>query len=150
VVIIIYISFSVFNPTGIQNFKVLILKNVTLPAKNQFSLPPNVTIRRTTTLPLPLSHPNQKVLSLSLSNQLFGFISGSFGNATLRFLDSLLLSKDVKSLVEIRSSLTQLLKSESLSIIQSIAAESVHDKLLVLEFFVRAFALVGDLEVLYF
>jgi hypothetical protein len=61
-----------------------------------------------------------------------------------------LLSKDVKSLIEIRSSLTQLLKSESLSIIQSIAAESVHDKLLVLEFFVRAFALVGDLEVLYF
>ncbi|XP_045827202.1 protein DOUBLE-STRAND BREAK FORMATION [Trifolium pratense] len=70
----------------------------------------------------------------------------SFGNATLRFLDSLLVSKDVKSLVEIRSSLMQLLKSESLSIIQSIAAESVHDKLLVLEFFVRAFALVGDLE----
>ncbi|XP_039687247.1 protein DOUBLE-STRAND BREAK FORMATION isoform X2 [Medicago truncatula] len=70
----------------------------------------------------------------------------SFGDSTLRFLDSLLISKDVKSLVEIRSSLTQLLKSESLSIIHSITAETIHDKLLVLDFFVRAFALVGDLE----
>ncbi|RHN67747.1 hypothetical protein MtrunA17_Chr3g0106061 [Medicago truncatula] len=70
----------------------------------------------------------------------------SFGDSTLRFLDSLLVSKDVKSLVEIRSSLNQLLKSESLSIIQSITAESVHNKLIVLDFFVCAFAIVGDLE----
>ncbi|XP_004500310.1 protein DOUBLE-STRAND BREAK FORMATION [Cicer arietinum] len=70
----------------------------------------------------------------------------SFGDATLRFLESLLVSKDVKSSIEVRSSLTQLLKSESLSIIRSISAETVHDKLLVLEFFVHAFALVGDLE----
>ncbi|CAK8565998.1 unnamed protein product [Lathyrus sativus] len=70
----------------------------------------------------------------------------SFGESTLRFLDSLLVSKDVKSLIEIRSSLKQLLKSESMSIMHSIAAESVHDKLLVLDFFVHAFALVGDLE----
>ncbi|GAU27631.1 hypothetical protein TSUD_125770 [Trifolium subterraneum] len=89
-----------------------------------------------------MSHSVEQQLSL------FRYLiqSRSFGNATLRFLDSLLVSKDVKSLVEIRSSLTQLLKSESLSIIQSLAAESIHDKLLVLEFFVRAFALVGDLE----
>ncbi|KAL5077122.1 hypothetical protein RYX36_016106 [Vicia faba] len=70
----------------------------------------------------------------------------SFNEATLRFLDSLLVSKDVKSLIETRSSLKQLLKSESLSIIHSIAAESIHDKLVVLDFFVHAFALVGDLE----
>ncbi|WJX37199.1 hypothetical protein P8452_24984 [Trifolium repens] len=89
-----------------------------------------------------MSHSAEQQLSL------FRYLiqTRSFGNATLRFLDSLLLSKDVKSLVEIRSSLMQLLKSESLSIIQSIAAESVHDKLIVLEFFVHAFALVGDLE----
>jgi len=40
------------------------------------------------------------------------------------------------------------LKSELLAIIRSIVAESIHDKLLVLDFFVRALPLVGDLEVL--
>ncbi|XP_057431000.1 protein DOUBLE-STRAND BREAK FORMATION isoform X2 [Lotus japonicus] len=70
----------------------------------------------------------------------------SFGNATLQFLESLLLSKDVTSSIEVRSSLTRLLRSESLSVIRSIAAKTLHEKLLVLEFFVRAFALVGDLQ----
>jgi hypothetical protein len=83
--------------------------------------------------------------SLSILHRSFGFIYRRFGNVTLRFLDSLLVSKGVKSLVEIRCSLTQLLKSESLSIIQSINAECIHDKLLVLEFFVSAFSIVGDL-----
>ncbi|XP_061351051.1 protein DOUBLE-STRAND BREAK FORMATION [Gastrolobium bilobum] len=68
------------------------------------------------------------------------------GDETLRFLESLLVSKDVKSFIEVRSSLTQLLRSESLRVIHSIASKTVHEKLLVLEFFVRAFALVGDLE----
>ncbi|XP_068495335.1 protein DOUBLE-STRAND BREAK FORMATION [Phaseolus vulgaris] len=68
----------------------------------------------------------------------------SFCDATIRFLESLLVSKDVKSFIEVRSSLTQFLRSESLSVIRSIAAKTVHEKLLVLEFFVRAFALVGD------
>ncbi|RZB50861.1 hypothetical protein D0Y65_047640 [Glycine soja] len=68
----------------------------------------------------------------------------SFCDSTLRFLESLLVSKDVKSLIEVRSSLTHLLRSESLSVIRSIAAKTVHDKLLVLDFFVRAFSLVGD------
>ncbi|RZB80765.1 hypothetical protein D0Y65_030470, partial [Glycine soja] len=35
-----------------------------------------------------------------------------FCDSTLRFLESLLVSKDVKSLIEVRSSLTQLLRSE--------------------------------------
>ncbi|TKY47200.1 hypothetical protein E2542_SST29257 [Spatholobus suberectus] len=68
----------------------------------------------------------------------------SFCDATLRFLELLLVSKDVKSSIEVRSSLTQILRSESLSVIRSIAAKTVHEKLLALEFFVRAFALVGD------
>ncbi|CAJ1960471.1 unnamed protein product [Sphenostylis stenocarpa] len=68
----------------------------------------------------------------------------SFCDTTIRFLESLLVSKDVKSLIEVRSRLTHLLRTESLSIIRSIAAKSVREKLLVLEFFVRAFALVGD------
>ncbi|KAL5074736.1 hypothetical protein RYX36_013720 [Vicia faba] len=75
-----------------------------------------------------------------------GLTRECFNEATLQFLDSLLVSKDVKSLIETRSSLKQLLKSESLSIIHSIAVESLHDKLVVLDFFVHAFALVGDLE----
>ncbi|XP_027931798.1 uncharacterized protein LOC114187687 isoform X1 [Vigna unguiculata] len=68
----------------------------------------------------------------------------SFCDATIRFLESLLVSKDVKSFIEVRSSLTDFLRSESLSVIRSIASKTVHEKLLVLEFFVRAFALVGD------
>ncbi|KAK7305464.1 hypothetical protein VNO77_43370 [Canavalia gladiata] len=70
----------------------------------------------------------------------------SFSDATLRLIESFFVSKDVKSMIEVRSSLTQLLRSESLSVMKSIAAKSVHEKLLVLEFFVHAFALVGDLQ----
>ncbi|WVY92880.1 hypothetical protein V8G54_031968 [Vigna mungo] len=68
----------------------------------------------------------------------------SFCDSTIRYLESLLVSKDVKSFIEVRSSLTDFLRSESLSVIRSIASKTVHEKLLVLEFFVRAFALVGD------
>ncbi|XP_022632864.1 uncharacterized protein LOC106752480 isoform X4 [Vigna radiata var. radiata] len=84
-------------------------------------------------------------LSLYLSSHLtFHFIFGSFCDATIRYLESLLVSKDVKSFIEVRSSLTDFLRSESLSVIRCIASKTVHEKLLVLEFFVRAFALVGD------
>jgi len=87
-------------------------------------------------------------LSLYLSSHLtFHFIFRSFCDATIRFLESLLVSKDVKSFIEVRSSLTDFLRSESLSVIRSIASKTVHEKLLVLEFFVRAFALVGDQQV---
>ncbi|KAJ1380095.1 hypothetical protein SESBI_46315 [Sesbania bispinosa] len=90
-----------------------------------------------------MSHSLEQQLSLLLRSQIQ---NRSFDDATLRFLESLLVSKDVKSLIEVRSSLTQLLRSESLSVIRSIAAKTVHEKLLILEFFVRAFALVGDLQ----
>ncbi|XP_052734995.1 protein DOUBLE-STRAND BREAK FORMATION isoform X1 [Vigna angularis] len=84
-------------------------------------------------------------LSVYLSSHLtFHLTFGSFSDATIRFLESLLVSKDVKSFIEVRSSLTDFLRSESLSVIRSIASKTVHEKLLVLEFFVRAFALVGD------
>ncbi|XP_052117247.1 protein DOUBLE-STRAND BREAK FORMATION [Arachis duranensis] len=69
-----------------------------------------------------------------------------FSDSTLLFLGSLLVSKDVKSLIEVRSDVTQLLRSESISVLLSISDKTVHEKLLVLEFFVRAFALVGDHE----
>ncbi|KAI5408518.1 hypothetical protein KIW84_054384, partial [Lathyrus oleraceus] len=120
----------IFKSRRVQNFEVLILIDYIL-------YPPN-----SRSLSLRMSHAVEEQLSL------FRYLiqTRSFGESTLRFLESLLVTKDVKSLVEIRSSLKQLLKSESLSIINSIAAESLHDKLVVLDFFVHAFALVGDPE----
>ncbi|XP_027336920.1 uncharacterized protein LOC113850550 [Abrus precatorius] len=89
-----------------------------------------------------MSHSVQKQLSFLRSL----IQARSFGNTTLRFVESLLVSKDVKSLVEVRSSLTQLLRSNYLSVIRSVVKKTIHDKLLALDFFVRAFALVGDIQ----
>ncbi|XP_062173259.1 protein DOUBLE-STRAND BREAK FORMATION [Alnus glutinosa] len=69
-----------------------------------------------------------------------------FDDATLRILESVLVSKSVKSLKEVESSLRGLLRSESLSTIREIAEKPVGQKLVVLEFFVRAFALIADVE----
>ncbi|KAH7542755.1 hypothetical protein FEM48_Zijuj02G0108400 [Ziziphus jujuba var. spinosa] len=66
--------------------------------------------------------------------------------ATLRFLDSILVSKDVKSSIEVRSSLREFMRSESLSVLREIAEKAVDQKLLVVEFLIRAFALIGDVE----
>ncbi|KAL6204354.1 hypothetical protein ACLB2K_021622 [Fragaria x ananassa] len=69
-----------------------------------------------------------------------------FGDETLRVLESILVSKDVKSSMEVRSGLMQFMRSESLSVLREISEKNVADKLLVLEFLVRTFALVGDVE----
>ncbi|CAL5424640.1 unnamed protein product [Camellia sinensis] len=69
-----------------------------------------------------------------------------FDDGTLRILESILVSKDVKSLLEVRSSLREFTRRESLCIIREIADKSVEHKLFILEFLVRAFALVGDIE----
>ncbi|KAM2127033.1 hypothetical protein ACFX1R_006984 [Malus domestica] len=69
-----------------------------------------------------------------------------FDDVTLRVLESALVSKDVKSSIEVRSSFRQFMRSESLSVLQETAEKNVEEKLLVLEFLVRAFALVGDVE----
>lgn len=60
----------------------------------------------------------------------------------------MLVSKDVKSLIEVRSSLREFLRSESLSIIREITEKTTEQKLFVLDFLVRSFALVGDIQVL--
>ncbi|KAK4274851.1 hypothetical protein QN277_018019 [Acacia crassicarpa] len=70
----------------------------------------------------------------------------SFDDATLRILQSLLVSKDVESSVQVRYTFTEFLRSQFLSVIRSIASKTVHEKLLILKFFVRAFAIVGDVE----
>ncbi|KAM5583108.1 protein DOUBLE-STRAND BREAK FORMATION [Rosa sericea] len=69
-----------------------------------------------------------------------------FGDETLRVLELILVSKDVKSSVEVRSGLRQFMRSESLSVLKEISEKNVEEKLLVLEFLVRTFALVGDVE----
>jgi hypothetical protein len=71
-----------------------------------------------------------------------------FDDATLRILESVLVSKSVKSLKEVESSLRALLRSEALSTIREIAEKPVGQKLVVIEFFVRAFALIADVEAL--
>ncbi|KAJ0084237.1 hypothetical protein Patl1_31023 [Pistacia atlantica] len=74
------------------------------------------------------------------------FIFGRFDDGTIQILQSLLVCKDVKSLIEVRSSLREFLRSESISIIREIAEKTLEQKLLILEFFVRAFAVIGDIE----
>lgn len=69
-----------------------------------------------------------------------------FGDGTLRILESILVSKDVNSLLEVRSSLREFMRSEIFSVIHGIEEKTVEQKLSVLEFFVRAFALAGDVE----
>ncbi|GAA0164817.1 hypothetical protein LIER_20365 [Lithospermum erythrorhizon] len=69
-----------------------------------------------------------------------------FDCGTIRVLETLLVSSDVKSLLEIRSVLQELMRSESLRIIREISVNSVREKLLVVEFLVRVFALIDDVE----
>ncbi|KAJ6754953.1 F10K1.23 [Salix purpurea] len=69
-----------------------------------------------------------------------------FNDESLRILESLLVFKDVKSQAETRSDLKQFLRFESLSVFQEIKYKTVYQKLSLLQFFVRAFALIGDTE----
>lgn len=49
--------------------------------------------------------------------------------------------------MEVRAGLREYLRSESISVIREIGDGTVEKKLLILEFFVRSFALIGDIEV---
>ncbi|XP_071935934.1 protein DOUBLE-STRAND BREAK FORMATION-like [Coffea arabica] len=69
-----------------------------------------------------------------------------FGDGTIAILESLLASKDVKSSLEIRSALKEFMRHESLSIIREITEKSVENKLLIADFLIRAFVLIGDVE----
>ncbi|XP_030505537.2 protein DOUBLE-STRAND BREAK FORMATION [Cannabis sativa] len=77
--------------------------------------------------------------SLILSRRLDG--------AALRIIESVMVSKDVRSSsVAIRSSLRDFIRFESISIMRENAEKPVEKKLLDLDFLVRAFALLGDVE----
>ncbi|XP_020244612.1 uncharacterized protein LOC109822780 isoform X2 [Asparagus officinalis] len=69
-----------------------------------------------------------------------------FNGAALQILDSILAAKDIRSLLEIRSALGDLLRSEIAPVLGEIAKKSAYEKLLTVDFFVKAFALVGDTE----
>ncbi|KAI0501906.1 hypothetical protein KFK09_016851 [Dendrobium nobile] len=71
---------------------------------------------------------------------------GSFSDVSLQILESVLVAKDVRALLEIRSSLQEFLRFHAKSVMDRIAAKTVDEKLNVAEFFVKAFALVGDVE----
>ncbi|KAK4763036.1 hypothetical protein SAY86_008804 [Trapa natans] len=72
--------------------------------------------------------------------------AGRFDDGALEILQTLLISKDARSSVEVRSSLKQFMRLESLCALRGIAHRTVEQKLSVLEFFVKAFALIGDSE----
>lgn len=57
------------------------------------------------------------------------------------------MAKDVKSFVDARSATQEVLRSEVVPIMGEITGRDINEKLRVAEFFVKAFALVGDIEV---
>ncbi|EOA36200.1 hypothetical protein CARUB_v10010114mg [Capsella rubella] len=69
-----------------------------------------------------------------------------FDEETLRILELSLVAMNLKSFSEIRSRLRNFMRSESAAIFGELSGESIVAKLSVLEFFARAFALIGDLE----
>lgn len=69
-----------------------------------------------------------------------------FDDYTLRTLQVILESKDGRLLPQLRSSLKELLRSESQVAIRRLADRPVGYVLTVLDFFVRAFAIVCDVE----
>ncbi|RAL42329.1 unnamed protein product [Cuscuta campestris] len=70
-----------------------------------------------------------------------------FDDATLRILESILVSGDAKSLDQIASALKDFMRRESLCILHETSAlRSVDDHLLIVEFLVRVFALIADDE----
>lgn len=69
-------------------------------------------------------------------------------DVTIRLLESILVSKDVQSSIEVRSVLKRFMRDESLLIFGEITEESVEIKLICTEFLIRIFAMIGDVEVL--
>ncbi|KAJ0244886.1 Protein DOUBLE-STRAND BREAK FORMATION [Hirschfeldia incana] len=69
-----------------------------------------------------------------------------FDEESLRILELNLVATSAKSFSDLRSRLRDFMRSESSAVFSELAGESVVAKLSVLEFFTRAFALIGDTE----
>ncbi|KAM0953173.1 hypothetical protein DsansV1_C02g0021241 [Dioscorea sansibarensis] len=61
-------------------------------------------------------------------------------------LESILVARDVRSLEKTRAALRDLLKSEATSVLGEISDSGTDLKLGIVDFFVKAFAVVGDVE----
>ncbi|XP_070003857.1 uncharacterized protein [Nicotiana sylvestris] len=89
-------------------------------------------------------------MSIAVSQQISLFLSQiesrRFNEANIRVLESFLASNDFKSLDGVARALKQFMRKESLCIIQEIAGKSTEHKLLIVDFLVRVFALIGDTE----
>ncbi|KAH6765705.1 hypothetical protein C2S52_016688 [Perilla frutescens var. hirtella] len=68
-------------------------------------------------------------------------------DVTIRVLESILVSKDVQSSIQVRSVLKKFMRDESLLIFNEIAEESAEIKLVCTEFLIRVFAMIGDVEI---
>ncbi|CAN8295204.1 unnamed protein product [Cochlearia groenlandica] len=69
-----------------------------------------------------------------------------FDEETLRILEMSLVAANVKSYSDLRLRLRDFMRSESSVVFGELIGESTVTKLSVLEFFARAFALIGDIE----
>ncbi|KAK4412442.1 protein DOUBLE-STRAND BREAK FORMATION [Sesamum alatum] len=72
--------------------------------------------------------------------------SRSFDDVTVRVLETILVSRDVQSLIGVRSALTHFMRDESLLIVREISVEPVEIKLLCADFLIHIFAIIGDVE----
>ncbi|WOK95502.1 hypothetical protein Cni_G04209 [Canna indica] len=72
--------------------------------------------------------------------------SRRFDDRTLGTLESVLVTRNVQSLIETRAALRELLRSEASSVMGGVSVMTVDEKLRIVQFFVGAFALVGDIE----
>lgn len=87
-------------------------------------------------------------ISVSLSRWLENPLNfRRFDEESLRILELSLVATSAKSFSDLRSGLRDLMRSESSVVFGELTGESVVAKLSVLEFFARAFALIGDTEV---
>ncbi|XP_078181134.1 protein DOUBLE-STRAND BREAK FORMATION [Carex rostrata] len=74
--------------------------------------------------------------------------SKRFTDETLEVLDSILASRDVPLILETRSKLRDLIRYEAVMALRGVKEKpaSVDEKLCIVQFFVSAFALIGDVE----
>ncbi|CAH1434535.1 unnamed protein product [Lactuca virosa] len=69
-----------------------------------------------------------------------------FDDGTLRILESVLISRDVKLMLDVRRILRDFMRHESLCVLSEFKEKSVDHNLLIIDFFVHAFTFIGDLE----
>ncbi|CAH2038704.1 unnamed protein product [Thlaspi arvense] len=87
---------------------------------------------------------------MSIADQCYLFLNRiqdrRFDEESLRILELSLVAMNVKSSCDLRSRLIDFMRSESAAVFGELTGESIVAKLSVLEFFARAFALIGDIE----